>query len=194
MTPAESLAITRFVRAACPQQKFEEYTADAWHELLADLRFVDVREAVRNLGRRQPFIGPADVRDEVRRVRAERIRALPTSALEPADVDPDDVDAYQAARRRLVEAAADGELTVDAPTVNVLGQARVVAAIEGRAGLPDDVRNVFAQAEQAARKRRAETLRVATEAKARKQARVEAARAELARHNSDGADTAAAEG
>lgn len=108
MTPAESLALTRFVRAACPQQKFDEYTPDAWHELLGDLAAPDCRDAAKNLGRRQTFISPAEIRTEVRRIRADRIRAVPATALEPVDVDPDDVHAYKAAHRAIIRSVGDG--------------------------------------------------------------------------------------
>lgn len=105
MNPTESLALTRFVRAACPQQKFDEYTPDAWHELLADLQFADCRAAVTALGKRQPFISPAEIRTEVVRIRAERIRADMT---EP-EYDRDDVAGGLAAIRARRRAVGDGQ-------------------------------------------------------------------------------------
>ena len=34
MTPDETVALARYVRALCPAQRFDEYTPDAWHDLL----------------------------------------------------------------------------------------------------------------------------------------------------------------
>jgi hypothetical protein len=168
-----------------------------WAGILGDINRGDALQAVARHYTRPGVerLLPGDVLDGVRRIRSERLRDVPSSDLDPPDVDPGDVPAWLEARRARVAAIADGTvIRPSAQPASVEGQRRVAAEIEGRAGLPDDVRNVFAQAEQAARKRRAETLRAAEEVKARKQARVEAARAELARHNSDAADTAAAEG
>jgi hypothetical protein len=106
MTPAESLTITRMVRAVCPQQKFDEYTPDAWHRLLEDLPFADCETAVIQLGRRQPFISPSEIRAEVQRIRAARIEQEPE--LTP-DADPEDVPAYLAALREGRTRAGDGE-------------------------------------------------------------------------------------
>lgn len=105
MTPAESLLITRMVRAVCPQQKFDEYTPDAWHKLLEDLPFADCEAAVVALGRRQPFISPSEIHAEVRRIRAARIAEVPEAV---PDADPDDVPAYLAALRAGRTRAADG--------------------------------------------------------------------------------------
>lgn len=55
----------------------DEFTPDAWCDLLGDLRFADCREAARNLGRAQHFIDPADIRKEVRRIRERRIADHP---------------------------------------------------------------------------------------------------------------------
>lgn len=77
MTPKEALALTRMVAAICPQQKFDEYTPDAWGDLLSDIRSTDAIEAVMNLGRRQPFIAPCEIRDEVKRIRDKRLAENP---------------------------------------------------------------------------------------------------------------------
>ena len=46
MTPHETLLLTRYVKACCPQQAIDEYTPDAWHDLLGDLSLADCRAAV----------------------------------------------------------------------------------------------------------------------------------------------------
>jgi hypothetical protein len=73
MTNAEAVLLCRYAKAACPQQQFDAYTPDAWSDLLGDLRFEDCKEAVKNIVQRQPFVAPAEIRDEVRRVRNKRI-------------------------------------------------------------------------------------------------------------------------
>lgn len=120
MIATESLALTRFVRAACPQQKFDEYTPDAWHELLADLEFADCKTAAVELARRQPFVSPAEIRAEVRRARAERCRADMT---DPA-YELNDVAGGLAAIRERRRALGDGE-RFDAPAPSLTGAARV---------------------------------------------------------------------
>jgi hypothetical protein len=104
MNPAESLALTRYVKAGCPQQAFDEFTPDAWHDLLSDLRFVDCKEAAKRIARRQPFCAPAEIRAEVHRLRSERIgRAFHLMSPPP---DCPDYGAWLTEARR---AAGDGE-------------------------------------------------------------------------------------
>lgn len=122
MNPTESLALIRFVRAACPQQKLDEYTPDAWHELLADLPFADCKAAVIELAKRQPFVSPAEIRTEVRRARNERCRA---NMADP-EYERDDVAGGLAAIRSHRRALGDGN-TVEPAVPNV--RPRPVAAL-----------------------------------------------------------------
>ena len=87
MTPEQTLTLVRFAAAACPQQAIDEYTPDAWHELLADLQYDDCRAAVVSLGRRQAFMAPAEIRAEVRRIRDDRISRTVLPAPDPALAD-----------------------------------------------------------------------------------------------------------
>lgn len=73
MTPTECVAVTRLVKAVCPAQVFDEFTADTWCDLLADVRLADAQEAVKRLGQRQRFIAPSEIRDEVDAIRSERL-------------------------------------------------------------------------------------------------------------------------
>lgn len=67
MTPEQALGICRLVKAACPAQKFDEYTPDVWAPMLADVDFDQAQKAIVEIGKRQPWIGPSDIVSEVKR-------------------------------------------------------------------------------------------------------------------------------
>lgn len=73
MRPEEVVNLTRYVRALCPQQKFDEYTADAWYDILRPHDLEDCRAAAANLAARQPFVAPAEIVAEVKQIRARRL-------------------------------------------------------------------------------------------------------------------------
>jgi hypothetical protein len=73
MTPAEAVMLCRYTKACCPQQQFDEYTPDVWHDLLGDYSFADCKAAVGAVAQRQAFVAPAEIRAEVRRIRYKRI-------------------------------------------------------------------------------------------------------------------------
>ncbi|MFS4107508.1 hypothetical protein [Streptomyces sp. PD-S100-1] len=105
MTEEEAVQIAEYVAAACPAQKFGEYTPDVWGEILAPYDVVEARAAVIAIARRQPFISPAEIVTEIRERRAERI-ALANVVY---DGDPAETGAASAANiRALVRAAGDG--------------------------------------------------------------------------------------
>jgi hypothetical protein len=87
MTSEETFLLTEYVRACCPQQHMGEYTPDAWHDLLGDLDLADCRAAVTAVAKRQPFVAPAEIRAEVRRIRDDRLArtALPAPPPDAAD-------------------------------------------------------------------------------------------------------------
>lgn len=169
MTPREAVLLVRYVKACCPQQQIDEYTPDAWHDLLGDLNLDDCREAARLVAQRQPFVSPSEIRAEVQRIRAERI-GPPGPGLPPVPppADPDNPRAYLAALRAQQRAIADGrapraELTTgdttgggyeDSPTAR-----RVIAEFRAR--------------QQRARERRAAERRAETEQLAAYRAAVE---------------------
>jgi hypothetical protein len=116
MTPHETLLLTRYVKACCPQQHFDEYTPDAWHDLLADLDAPDCRVAVAEVVKRQPFVAVAEIRAEVKRIRRDRIEReiVPVIAPELAD----DPGRYGAELRAGIKRIADGmtrHLAIAAP-------------------------------------------------------------------------------
>ena len=106
MKPTEVVILTRFVKAACPQQAIDDYTPDAWFDLLGDLSLADCRAAVAAVAKVKPFCAPSEIRAEVQRIRNRR--------LDRADIPPppselvDDWPAYQAALHAARVAAADG--------------------------------------------------------------------------------------
>lgn len=169
MTPREAVLLVRYVKACCPQQQIDEYTPDAWHDLLGDLNLDDCREAARLVAQRQPFVSPSEIRAEVQRIRAERI-GPPGPGLPPVPppADPDNPRAYLAALRAQQRAIADGrapraELTTgdttgggyeDSPTAR-----RVIAEFRAR--------------QQRAQERRAAERRAETEQLAAYRAAVE---------------------
>lgn len=107
MNHQETVILTRLVAAACPQQTIDEYTPDAWHDLLGDLTFADCQAAVVAIGKRQPFIAPCDIRNEVRVVVSERFQRTPIPA--PPRELLDDPQAYIAHLRASATRIASGQ-------------------------------------------------------------------------------------
>jgi hypothetical protein len=134
----EVVNLVRLLRAIAPAQKFDDYTAEAWQPILDDVRSEDAFAAVKELGKRLPFISPADIRTEVRRMRSERMRHADASFRHHGD--PDDVADYM---RQLHEHRAligDG-LVPDVPAIDapVRPPAEVVK-LARQLGMPGDGR------------------------------------------------------
>lgn len=110
MNPSETVMLARYVKALCPQQKFDEYTPDAWHDVLSDFALADARTAAAAVARKQPFVSPAEIVAEIRKLRDERAADYqgPGLSAEIPDADPDDVQAYLSALRGMRVRAADG--------------------------------------------------------------------------------------
>lgn len=106
MNHQEAAALTRYVKACCPQQAIDEYTYDAWHDLLGDLSLQECREAVAAVARRQPFVAPAEIRAEVRRVREERIAAVALPA--PDHEAAKDPEVYKRAMQEILRRTGNG--------------------------------------------------------------------------------------
>lgn len=123
MTNADAVVLCRMAKAACPQQQFDQYTPDMWHELLGDLRFEDARMALVEVVKSQPFVSPAEIRDQVKRIRGRRIDAY--GPISP----PDDIEDTPAVERvwfrEMIRRIGDGELQPgDRPEpAEVLGRA-----------------------------------------------------------------------
>lgn len=65
MTPREIGMLLAYVAGACPSQKMNDLTPDAWHDILGHLEYPECRAAVRAVGARQPFISPSEIIAEV---------------------------------------------------------------------------------------------------------------------------------
>ncbi|WP_328425951.1 zinc finger domain-containing protein [Streptomyces sp. NBC_00443] len=105
MTEEEAVQIAEYVQAACPAQKFGEYTPDVWGEILAPYDVDEARAAVIVIAGRQRFIAPADIITEVKARRAERIEL----ANIVYDGNPLETGAQSAAAiREIIRAAGDG--------------------------------------------------------------------------------------
>lgn len=108
MTPAEAVMLCRYAKACCPQQQFDELTPDAWFELLSDYPFADCKSAILQVVKRQPFVAPAEIRAEVRRIRYKRIEEFgPFDP--PAEIEG--VADYCDWLRTMQTRIADGDLT-----------------------------------------------------------------------------------
>lgn len=122
MTPDEVVVLARYVRALCPQQRFDEYTPDAWHDVLGDHTLAAARQAAATVARRQPWVSPAEIITEIQQRRSAAAGSI-IGAGQPAeipDADPDDVPAYLAALREQRTRAADGQQLQHRPVAELL--------------------------------------------------------------------------
>lgn len=62
--------MTKYVAACCPQQAIDEFTPDAWHDILGAYGLGECRAAAKTVVSRQPFCAPSEIITEVRRARA----------------------------------------------------------------------------------------------------------------------------
>jgi hypothetical protein len=139
----ETVKLCRVVAAACPQQAMDEYTPDAWHPLLKDLGYGDCQAAVIAVGKRQPFIAPAEIRAEVTRIRNDRVERAFIDA--PPHELTDDTRAYQRALQQRTRQAADGALPSVHEHLAIAGPA--AAEIEGprETSKPEPLRDALAE-------------------------------------------------
>jgi hypothetical protein len=127
MTHAEAVLLCRYAKAACPQQAFDQYTPDAWSDLLGDLRFIDCQEALKSVVQRQPFVSPAEIRAEVRKVRHKRIGDFGPMPDPPSGLSPAESARWQ---RDIMRSIGDGELAPGLPAE--IDKRDVVAELESR--------------------------------------------------------------
>ncbi|MFE6482421.1 hypothetical protein ACFVGN_05700 [Streptomyces sp. NPDC057757] len=126
MTPDETVILARYVRALCPQQKFDEYTPDAWHDVIGEYSLASARAAAATVARRQPFVSPAEIIDEITAQRSDAASDIqgPGLPAEIPDADPDDVHAYLAAVKQQRTRAADGQPLKRRPVAELLASVK----------------------------------------------------------------------
>lgn len=129
MTDEEVIALSKYVAALCPAQRFNEFTPDAWIDVLAPYAAVDARAAVVAVARRQPFVSPAEIIAEITRIRGDRIAAA--NLVYDGDPNESALDSPRSLRA-LVQAAGDGYLPPQ-PIRAALGTGTDQAPVTGRA-------------------------------------------------------------
>lgn len=101
------VVLTRYVRAHCPAQKIDEYTAEAWLETFNALPFPvslnDAKAAVIQLGTEHDFIAPKDIVEVLREVHAERMRQARLQREQQQRNDPE----WQERERRSIQHEMD---------------------------------------------------------------------------------------
>ena len=79
MSPEETIALCRLVKAVCPSQALDQYTPDAWALILRHIDYNDAKQAVIDIASRplEPgksrYIEPGHIIGGVRRIRSQRI-------------------------------------------------------------------------------------------------------------------------
>ncbi|MGK4583464.1 zinc finger domain-containing protein [Kitasatospora sp. HPMI-4] len=114
MIETEWVVLFRYVRAMFPQQRFDEYTPEAWYDVLGQYGAAETRAAIAACAAAKPFVSPAEIVAAIRQHRADVDRDLHGAGqyAEIPDADPDDVPAYLAAlRTQRIRAAAGEPLT-----------------------------------------------------------------------------------
>jgi hypothetical protein len=107
MNNQEAAALVRYVRATCPQQRIDEYTADAWYDVLFPFTVDEARVAIAaHVAAGNAFIAAGEIVAAIRRARADRM-ARHTDPTPSAD--PDNIPAYQAELRATRQAVAAGQ-------------------------------------------------------------------------------------
>lgn len=112
MNQQEALTLCRLAKAMCPQQAVDEFTPDAWHMLLDDIRFEDAKDALVAHCKVHAFVAPAEIRTGVKRIRAQRLTAYGHIEV-PAGLEEGEYREFLRLMRRRI---ADGEV-VEAPAL-----------------------------------------------------------------------------
>lgn len=156
MNREEAAKLVRLVRAVAPAQKIDEFTPDVWAVVLDDIKLTDATQAVKQLARRQPYIGTSDIVGEVKKIRTERLQHIETAVTLHSDLPQAESGAdYARARKEFVRRMANGEIPVSLDNLF-----RDVPQI----GVPDDLHTRRIKAgrekvnEELRRRRKAEDL------------------------------------
>jgi hypothetical protein len=101
----EWVAVYHYIQAMFPQQRFDEFTPDAWYEVLGEYDMYTVKTAVNVHAAKRPFISPAEIIAAIRDTSAERMDEF---VYEPSDPD-ETPEQYLANRRRQLDAVRRGQ-------------------------------------------------------------------------------------
>ena len=120
MIKTEAAALCRYLQACCPQQKFDQFTSDAWFDLLADMPYGLAKLAAQRVASRQPFVSPSEILATAKAMRKAvdpHITRLldETEGAAPADPDADWI-AWCKARRERVAYLVDLAIATKAAT------------------------------------------------------------------------------
>ncbi len=100
----EWVAVYHYIQAMFPQQRFDEFTPDAWYEVLGEYDMYTVKAAVNVHAAKRPFISPAEIIAAIRDTSADRMDEF---VYEPSSPD-ETPQQYLANRRRQLDAVRRG--------------------------------------------------------------------------------------
>lgn len=92
MTEEDTVLLVGYVRALCPQQRFDEYSPDAWYDVLHDYTLDEAKTAAAAVASRQAFVAPGEIVTEVRKARKARVSV--DAETEAPAADPNNVPLY----------------------------------------------------------------------------------------------------
>ncbi len=93
MIKTEAAALCRYLQACCPQQKFDQFTSDAWFDLLADMPYGLAKLAAQRVASRQPFVSPSEIIATAKAMRKAVDPHITDTLNEVEGWAPDDPDA-----------------------------------------------------------------------------------------------------
>jgi hypothetical protein len=191
----DATQLCRIAKTISPAQAVDEFTPAAWALILEDIRFVDARQALKELGGEQQFIHVSDIVKRVKRIRRNRVLDFGTLPDPPRHIDPDNVAQHKRWLKETTEAIADGTYQAPAPEaiegqrrdIRALGQAQSVDAAlatrplrEAHAEAKRELQAADARREQERRERRVRMEELHAADRAARARITEAARQEIA--------------
>ncbi|MFE1321646.1 hypothetical protein [Kitasatospora phosalacinea] len=132
MIQQEWVVLFRYIRAMYPQQKFDEYTPDAWYEVLGRYDAQAVRAAVAACAAKKPFVAPAEIIAAITGTAADRMADF---QYEPGDPD-ETADQYLARRRQQIAAVTAGRRPAALPALGASPRPLELAGIGRLPGAP----------------------------------------------------------
>lgn len=88
MRPTEAVEFVELVKQFAPQQKWSEYSTEAWELVLEDIPLTDARQALKHVASRETWIAPADILKEAKIIRRQRVESASPLAFQPTTDEP----------------------------------------------------------------------------------------------------------